>query len=319
MLQNIVHSINTVGPVLLLVLLGRYLRSRGLIDEPFIQKANKLAYGYSLPMSLFVSNYTADPGQATNLKLCVYVVASIFAVCFLLMAVVPRFIRDRRHCGAFVQASFRSNFAILGVTMAIQLFGETGAQATIMLVPVVVIPFTICTILVFTVFSPDENAKLQPLQLARKIITNPLICGSLLGILLRTLAVPVPAACMSAVEYVAALATPLALIAIGGQAEPEGSAEVGLSADVLTCCALKLMVVPAVVLVPALFMGFAPAELGAIFLAHCSPTGVSSYAMSAGMNSDYRFTGKVITLSTVFSFVTIFVGILLLRSFHVIQ
>ena len=39
--------------------------------------------------------------------------------------------------------------------------------------------------------------------------------------------------------------------------------------------------------------------------------------MSMGMNSDYEFTGKVITVSTVLSFGTIFLGIFLLSSLGV--
>ena len=90
-----------------------------------------------------------------------------------------------------------------------------------------------------------------------------------------------------------------------------------LSPSLAVCCALKLVIIPVAVVVPALFMGFAGNEIGAIFLAHCAPTGVTAYAMSMGMNSDYEFTGKVITVSTVLSFGTIFLGIFLLSSLGV--
>ncbi len=314
-MQNFLLSVNAVGPILLLVLLGTFLRKKGAIDEEFVKKANKLAYGYSLPLALFKDSYTASSEAQINVKLMVYAVASIVALSVILSLSAPRFIKDRRRCGAFVQGSFRSNFAILGSTMAVHVFGSEGALPTLMLVPVVVTTFTVCSIVVFTVFSPDGDAKVRPLELVKKVVTNPLIWGNVLGLLFRAWQVPVPDVLMSGIKYVAALATPLALISIGGQAGMGGGKF--LSPSLAVCCALKLVIIPVAVVVPALFMGFAGNEIGAIFLAHCAPTGVTAYAMSMGMNSDYEFTGKVITVSTVLSFGTIFLGIFLLSSLGV--
>lgn len=315
-MQNLLLSINAVGPILLLVLLGAVLRKKGAVDDAFVKKANKMAYGYSLPLALFKDSYTASSDAQINVKLLVYAVVSIVFLSVILSLIAPRFIKDRRRCGAFVQASFRSNFAILGSTMAIHIFGSEGAQPTLMLVPVVVTTFTVCSIVVFTVFSPDSSAKVHPLELVKKVVTNPLIWGNVLGLLFRAWQVPIPDVLMSTISYVAALATPLALISIGGQTSIAG--ERFLSPSLVLCCALKLVIIPVVMVIPALFMGFAGNEIGAVFLAHCAPTGVTAYAMSMGMNSDYEFTGRVITVSTVSSFVTIFIGIFLLGSLGII-
>lgn len=313
MLQNVLLSINAVGPILLLVLLGRLLRKKGAIDEPFVTKASKLAYGYSLPLSLFRTAYLADKNADTNIFLIGYVVLSIVIATVLLCLLVPRFIKDKKRCSAFIQAAFRSNFAILGSSMAVHIFGSEGALPTLMMIPIAVTTFTVCSIVVFTIFSPD--AKLNVWEILKKVLTNPLIWGNAAGLLLRALSVPVPTVIMNTVGYIAALAIPLALIAIGGQSNKEG--ETFASPAVLACTGIKLVLMPFLCLLPALLLGFTGSELGAVFLVHCAPTGVSAYAMAMGMKSDYTFSGKVIATSTVLSFVTIFVGILVLSTLGV--
>lgn len=314
-MQNLVYSINAVGPILLLVGLGALLRRRGAIDDGFVKKANTLAYTYSLPFSLFKDSYTAGDDAALNPALLAYAVGSIVLACAALCLIAPRFIRDRQRCGAFIQASFRSNFAILGSTMAVQVFGSEGALPTVMLVPVVVTTFTVCSIVVFTLFSPDSDAKIHPLDLVKKVVMNPLIWGNALGIAFRELSVPVPDAAMSAVGYLGALATPLALISIGGQAGMAARGDRTFTRHLAVCCALKLIVIPVIMVIPAVLLGFAGNEVGAVFMAHCAPTGVTAYAMSMGMGSDYRFTGAAVTTTTVLGFATIFIGIFLLGSF----
>lgn len=314
-MQNLILSINAVGPILLLVALGALLRRKGAIDDAFVKKANTLAYTYSLPFSLFKDSYTANTDASINPALLVYAVVSIIVACVVLCLIAPHFIRDRQRCGAFVQASFRSNFAILGSTMAVQVFGSEGALPTVMLVPVVVTTFTVSSIVVFTLFSPDGDAKVHPLNLLKKVVTNPLIWGNVLGLAFRGLSVPVPSMVMSAVGYLGALATPLALISIGGQAGMSAKGDRAFTLHLSVCCALKLVIIPVIMVIPAILMGFAGNEIGAVFLAHCAPTGVTAYAMSMGMGSDYRFTGAAVTTTTLLSFATIFIGIFLLGSF----
>lgn len=316
-MQNLLLSVNAVGPILLLVALGALLRRKGAIDDAFVKKANTLAYTYSLPFALFEDSYTASAEAAVNPALMAYAVGSIAAACAALCLIAPRFIPDRRRCGAFIQASFRSNFAILGSTMAVHVFGSEGALPTVLLVPVVVTTFTVCSIVVFTLFSPEAGAKIRPLVLVKKVVTNPLIWGNVLGLAFRALAVPVPQAVMSAVGYLGALATPLALISIGGQAGHAAAGDRAFTCHLAVCCALKLAVFPLVMVVPAILLGFASNEVGAVFLAHCAPTGVTAYAMSMGMGSDYRFTGAAVTVTTLLSFATIFLGIFTLGSLGV--
>lgn len=42
-MENLLVSVNAVGPILLLVALGAVLRRRGAIDDAFVEKANQLA------------------------------------------------------------------------------------------------------------------------------------------------------------------------------------------------------------------------------------------------------------------------------------
>ncbi|MDO5562411.1 MAG: AEC family transporter [Synergistaceae bacterium] len=312
-MESILLSVNTVGPILILVLIGIILRHRGIIDDEFAEKANKLAYTYSLPFSIFWEIFHADLRSVINYKLVFYAFGSIVALVALLCLTAPRFIHGQKRRGAFIQASFRSNFAILGYVMGVSVCGEAGALPVIMLIPIVVTTYTVTSIMVLAGFSDGGGDKHLLRRVVKAVLTNPLIWGNVIGILFNVFAIPMPKIVATSVKYLAAMAAPLALIAIGAQLKlPRRSDDL---CPLLACCCIKLIIAPLFFVLPAIWIGFKPAELCAIYLAHCSPTGLSSYAMSYGMGSDYEFTGQAIVFSTLFSFATIFVGLFLLSSF----
>lgn len=84
-------------------------------------------------------------------------------------------IDDPRQKGAFVQASFRSNQAIMGLPLAVSL-GGTEAAAIASLATSIGIPlFNISAVVILKLYSGKSEEKGKFLDIVKSLVTNPLI------------------------------------------------------------------------------------------------------------------------------------------------
>ena len=60
MLDSLFFTINSIFPLILIVLIGFILKSKKFIDEKFFDYGSKFCFYIALPISLFKSVYTSD-------------------------------------------------------------------------------------------------------------------------------------------------------------------------------------------------------------------------------------------------------------------
>lgn len=313
----LIFSLNTVIPLVLVVASGFFLKKIHLIDDDFIKKASTLCFKYALPVQLFQNIRSAPFSDTFDPKLVIYVVLGILALCGLLCLIVPRFIKRRGTCGAFIQGVFRSNFLILGLPLTISMFGEDKTAYLSMLMPFVIITFNFLAVIVLTFFSDNADNKKPDLKsVAIGIAKNPLIIASALGMVFSIFAIPLPQMIESTLDTIGKLATPLALVVLGGQFEPKN-----LKGSINLCLIvslLRLVVVPGIFVSGAVFMGYRNEILGAILILFGTPSAVSGYIMSKNMNNDHELSGQIVVLTTALSAFTIFVGTFILKKYSLI-
>ena len=56
-METVLFAINAIGPIVLLILFGIFLRKRGLFEEGFLNRANRLTFRAFLPLLLFYNVY----------------------------------------------------------------------------------------------------------------------------------------------------------------------------------------------------------------------------------------------------------------------
>ncbi|MDE5666834.1 MAG: AEC family transporter, partial [Clostridia bacterium] len=132
MLDVLLTSVNAVAPIILLILLGYLLKRFKFLNENFIKIGNKLVFRVCLPCMLFINIYDSMNSFA-DIRWDV-VLYSVTAVCVifglgLLIAVLTTKKKNRR--GVILQCSFRSNFAIIGLTLVERLGGDQGLAGII--------------------------------------------------------------------------------------------------------------------------------------------------------------------------------------------
>lgn len=310
-------AVNATIPLFLIIALGFFLQKIGFLNEKFNKTANELVFRCALPVSLFRSIAGMDFYSDFDLRFCLF--------CFLVTTVMflgtwglaALFIKNRGQVGAFSQAAVRSSAAVLGIALAVNIYGDSG------MVPMMIMSsvpfFNVYSVLILS-FSPkvDEDGHLLPaskgFEAVKKalfnVVTNPLILGIVAGLPFSLLRIPIPTVLDNALSSVAATATPLALLVVG--ASFSGTQAIKSWSGALLASFVKLILLPALFLPLAVKLGFRQSELVAILIMAGSPTTVACYVMARNMQADGPLTANTILLSTVLSSVTITLWLYLL-------
>jgi len=101
----------------------------------------------------------------------------------------------------------------------------------------------------------------------------------------------------------AGMTLPLALIGIGGSLSLGGVS--GFDRHVWLAVALKLVVLPALIIVAAIMSGFTGPSLLMLAIMFASPTAAAAFVMATAMGADGRLTANAIALSTLASAVSV--------------
>lgn len=312
-LETFRFAFSVTAPIFLMILLGVFLRRRAVINEGFVQTASRLVFNPGLPALLFVSCATADLAQLADTRLLLAMLATTLAV-FVGSSLAARWqILEPRERGIFVQGAFRGNLVILGLAFSANALGEKGVAIASLPVALTVIIYNVLS--VYTL-----NASLQVAGGAsfwkncRDVLRNPLIVATLAGLLVNLSGLPLPVFLMDAARYLGDMVLPLALICIGGTLDLRQLRR--LDSRATAASVWKLVLTPLVAVAAGLLMGVQGDALTVLFLLAASPTATVSFVMVQAMGGDARLAANIIVQTTLFSLLTVTLGLWLLQWSH---
>lgn len=314
-MENLIFSLNATIPVFLLMVLGLALRKIGWIDEAFASRMNKFVFRVPLPVLLFQDLATVDFYEMWDGRFVLF----CFAVTFLgivIAGLLSLLLKNRRIQGEFIQASYRSSAALLGIAFIQNIYGSAGI-APLMIIGSVPL-YNIMAVTVLSFFSP-ERKKLDGgtvKKTLKGIVTNPIIIGILIGMIWSLLRLPLPEIAAKTVSSIGATATPLGLMAMGASFDFRKA--LGQKGPALAASFLKLIGFCAVFLPIAAAMGFRQEKLVAILIMQGSATTVSCYVMAKNMNHEGTLTSSVVMLTTLGSAFTVTAWLYILKSLRLI-
>lgn len=310
-MENLIFSLNATVPIFLLMALGFLFRKLGWIDEVFASKMNQFVFLVPLPILVFEDLATVDFQEVWNLKFVLFCFFVTFAS-IALAAGISFLWKDREIRGEFIQASYRSSAALLGIAFIRNIYGDAGL-APLMIIGSVPL-YNIMAVVVLSFFQPERRKLDKELwkKTLKGIVTNPIIIGIAAGLLWSALRIPMPYIIGKTVSNVGDVATPLGLMALGASFDVQKT--IGKIKPVTAACALKLVGFTTVFLPLAVMLGFRREELIAILVMLGSATTVSCYVMAKNMGHEGTVTSGVAMLTTVFSAFTLTGWLFLLKS-----
>ena len=117
-MDTLLFALNAILPIILLILLGYLLKTKNFLDEGWFKKGNKLVFRVCLPCMLFINVYSIQSFTSINWSVVVYSEIAILAAFFIGLLTVKLTVPDNKQKGVILQCVFRSNFAIIGLTLA---------------------------------------------------------------------------------------------------------------------------------------------------------------------------------------------------------
>ena len=312
-MDDLIFSLNATLPIFIMMMLGYFLHRTGLVTLEFADAANTFVFKICLPLVLFDDLYQMDIAAAWDggfVAFCVVATLGSIALCWL----VSRAFGKQPWRGEFIQASYRSGAAFLGIAFILSIYGEAGA-APLMVIGAVPI-YNVSAVVILELMRPGKVDRGVNPELIRStirgIVTNPIILGILAGVAWSLLRIPMPQVLGTAVADVGGIATPLGLIALGASFSFRRAFAVGTPSIVAS--AIKLVGLELVFLPMALAAGYTGQKLVAVMMMLGLPSTVSGYVMARNMGYEGAVNSSVVMLTTLLSSVTITFWLWLLKS-----
>ena len=334
MLHIFMTAVNAVFPIVLLILLGYGLRQKNIINDIFVKTGNALVFKVCLPSLFFVNIYEIGDLADLPWDMVIYCTAAVVVLFLIGMALAVAVTKNPDRRGVICQCCFRSNFNIIGITLAAQLGGEEAAAVSAMIATLVIPMFNVFAVIALSVFLPDAAGKRPSAgRMALDILKNPTIIAAIAGVVCLGLRVlqqklfgDVIFALDRDLEFVysvlknlKAITTPLALLVLGGQFQ--FSVVKGMFREIAVGTVFRLVVAPVLCIGVALLLdrsfgvvSCGPDTMPAMLALFGSPVAVASAVMASQMRNDEQLATQLVVWTSVGSIVTIFAQVCILMA-----
>ena len=305
-------SANAVLPMCLIMALGYGTRRLGWIRREEISAINKIAFRIFLPCLLYYNVYCSDLSGSFDPLLMAYAVGGVLLTFGLSLGytLLTEKLPERR--GVMIQGMFRSNYVIMGIPVATALLGADQLGTVSILIAVVVPLFNMLSVVVLEVF---RGQKPKPLHILGQIAKNPLVIGSVLGILTLAAGIRLPHILEQTIQNISAIASPLQLFLLGAFFQFSGLKT--YRRELVTVSAAKLIVAPGLFLGLGALLGFRGVAFVSLIGIFASPTAVNSFTMAQQMGGDAELAGDIVVTTSAVSILTMFLWIFLFKSLGV--
>lgn len=314
-MENLIFSLNATIPIFLMMLLGMLFRKLGWMDEVFAAKMNKFVFLVPLPVLLFEQLATVDFSEVWDIKFILFCFV-VTAISITISTLISLLWKDRSVKGEFIQATYRSSAALLGIAFIQNIYGTVG-MAPLMIIGSVPL-YNIMAVVVLSVFKPGNNSfdKALVKKTLKGIATNPIIIGIVVGFVWSALKLPMPLILHKTVSSIGATATPMGLMSMGATFEMKKATS--KMKPTLVAVFMKLVGFCVVFLPMAALLGFRNEEMIAILVMLGSATTVSCFVMARNMGHEGTLSSGVIMMTTLLSAFTLTMWLDVLRSFGLV-
>ena len=304
-------SIESVLTIVILIAVGYFLQKYKWFGPDFSKGISKLVVNVGLPCSIFtgiLANLTV--GSLGNLGIGLIfpfgTVIVSYIIAFILMKVFK--IRPERR-GIFLNGVANANTIFVGMPLNIALFGE----ASIPYYLVCYISNTISTWVIGIIIMSATDPHKEPGKKSfnwKKVLTPPLV-GFIIGLIFLIFSIPVPDFINSALKYLGAFVTPLALIYIGIMLYNAGLKNMRLDRDSILALVGRFVICPIIIII-LIMMGtgafgivMPSIEKNSFIVQSATPMLAVLPILADQYHGDVKYATNITTISTVLFIVVV--------------
>ena len=333
MLHILTAAMNAVLPIVLLSVLGYFLKRIGFLTEQFSNVGSKIVFRICLAVTLFVNVYELKDFSSVPWDVVLY---CLFFICLLFLlglcsALWTTPVAARR--GVILHAVFRSNFAIIGLSLAASLGGDEAMRVASVVSAFAIPLYNVLGVISLTIFAGREGKHHTAISFVKDIFRNPMILGAIGGsfcILLRYLQAVVYGNVVFSLKddlpfvfdtlnKLKSMTAPLALLVLGAQFE--FSAAKGLFKEIVAGTLWRLVLAPLLGVGVAVFLtqytewiSFDVNAYPSLIALFGSPVAVSTAVIASEMGGDEQLATQLVIWSSLGSVITIYITVCIMMA-----
>lgn len=304
-------AFRSVFPLLALMAAGMILGGRGMLSQQTIRQLNVASAKFFIPCLLFTNVYSADLESAFDLSLFVLEGLCVLAVFAVLYLLVPLIVKEKKQQLSVSCCLYWPNCTMFGLPILTSLCGSQGRLIGTIMIATVAPMFSAGSVVFLEKYR--SRGRLRPGTLIWRVLGNPMLWGSALGIGCNLLKISIPPALLSPITSVAGLATPLALICLG--AFCKWGAAVRLLKQTAVVCGIKLFLIPLCTLLVGYFFGYRDIQLLGLLIVFASPSAVSTFSIAQPEFADCELSALLVSAASLLSVGSYFLWIIALHAF----
>ncbi|MBO5604041.1 MAG: AEC family transporter [Acidaminococcaceae bacterium] len=311
--QHFIVAVKAIIPLFILIGMGIYVRWRKMLTDTELQHVNAMVFRVFFFCMMFYNMYTTTIATAFRPRLMAFTVTALFVMLLVSGIVVCTVEKDNRSRGAMLQGLFRSNFVLLGLPLVENIFGPEAVAVPTMMIAVVSPIYNIVSIFILESFRGKGRFSLA--SSFAKVLQNPMIVGALLGLFFVITGISVPEPLLKPVRQIAYCTSPVALLILGASFRFGTVSEEKRNLAILVLG--RLLVIPALVMGTAYYMGFRGVDFVTILCIFATPCAVASFAMAQQLGSNAELAGNGVVVTSAFSSITLFFWVVLFKALGV--
>jgi len=296
------QTLTTIAPIFIIIGLGWGAARTGFLPDEVLGPLNRLIYYFAIPAFLFhaISNFPIAQGFNGHVMLATLGSVILFYVCGWILSKLIRV--PANQAGAMIQSACHSNAGYVGLPVAFYFLGNTGLAQAGIISGFLMIVQNVMSSTILQSFSKQKSAS-GHFSIIVQYLKNPVIIGSLLGITVSALQIPVPKMIDRTLNMLGALAPAAALLLIGASLSFKAmkAHKILIFAIVTT----KLVLLPACALTAFKLLNINVTDYLPALILLATPTATVAYVMSKQMGSDSEIAVAAISASTLMSAITL--------------
>ncbi|MDO4492217.1 MAG: AEC family transporter [Lachnospiraceae bacterium] len=294
-------ALSVVVPMLVYMVTGAIIKKLGIFHPDQFRALNTMLFKVFIPLSLFCNVYATDLRTVIVPDIFLFCALGVIISVLLATCFTGFFTKEKRDRATLIQGIYRSNFVLFGLTIAQSLCDAEGVALVSALSAVVVPLFNMIAVIIFEL-SKGGNVRIGKLVIS--IFRNPLVDAGILGAVFSLLRIQLPVLLAGSLKTLGGIATPLALVALGGILSFQS---VMAHRKLLVVGMMgRLFVVPLLAVCAGVLMGFRGNELIAIMAVFASPTAVASAPMAQSMGGNGDLAGEIVVMTSAFCIFSLF-------------
>ncbi len=283
----------------LIMLIGYICRKIGVFGETTGKMISGIVINIGNPALIIASGMNPETLENKGKLLLTLAVALIFfVIMFVIAELLPRVLRaDREDYGAYQVMTIFSNIGFMGYPLLDAMYGsEAVIHAAIFNL--------LYSVLIYTYGIGKMQTSGQRQKLNWRQFLNVGVVSCVIAVILYITSVPVPLIFEDTATRIGAITGPLSMLVIGDSLAQIRLKELFTDVRLLIFSAVKLLLMPALLLWGLGFFITDPMFRGVCLVMTATPVGSMTVMLAQQYDGDYRLTSRGVALTTILSVAT---------------